>query len=185
MEKSTRRQIKLPKFEPELDTDEFNKLTDVLYELMKEKGAACARVLGISRSTWRKWTTNPPRQWWWNIVLRAVIKQYITALKSRRGLTGKHRRRVMEALSRIPQADEFMEEIDQMAYNIEGCALYLRDTLGGKGMFWDELRKPANNGGYTEQTLRRAARKLGVVRRSEGFGDDKRSYWRLPNEDDD
>lgn len=185
MEKSSRRQIKLPKFDPKLDVDEFNQLTDILYELMKENGAKCARILGISRSTWRKWTANPPRQWWWTVVLRTVIKHYVTALNARRGLTGKHRRRVMEMLSKIPQSEEFMEELAAMAYDLEGCARYLRDTLAGKGMFWDELRKPANCGGYTEQTLRKAARMIGIVKRSEGFGEEKRSYWRLPNEDDD
>jgi hypothetical protein len=185
MEKSARRQIKLPKFDPKLDVDEFNQLTDILFELMKESGSRCARILGISRSTWRKWTTNPPRQWWWNVVLRTVIKHYITALHARRGLTGKHRRTVMDMLAKIPHSDEFMEELAAMAYDLEGATRFLRDTLAGKGMFWDELRKPANSGGYTQQTLRKAARMIGVVKRSEGFGDEKRSYWRLPNEDDD
>jgi hypothetical protein len=184
MEKSTRRQTKIDLMVPELDVDEFNKLTDVLFELLKENHSKCARILGISRSTWKKWERHPPRQWWWTLVLRAVIKSYITGLRARRGLTGKHRRTVMELLRRVPQGDEFMADIEAQAYNIEGAARYLRDTLGGRGMFWDQLRKSANNGGYTEQTLRSAARMIGVVKRTEGFGEDKRSYWRLPNEDD-
>jgi hypothetical protein len=91
----------------------------------------------------------------------------------------------MDLMSRIPQSDEFLDEIASMAYDVHGASQYLRLTLGGKGMFWDELRKPANCGGYSPATLRKAAKMIGVVKRSEGFGEDKRSYWRLPNEDDD
>jgi len=101
MKKSTRRQTKIDELVPQLDVDEFNQLTDVLFELLKENHSKCARVLGISRLTWKKWERNPPRQWWWTVVLRTVIKSYITGLRARRGLTGKHRARVMEALSSI------------------------------------------------------------------------------------
>jgi hypothetical protein len=91
----------------------------------------------------------------------------------------------MDLMSRIPEPDDFMHEVEDLAYNIEGAARYLRDTLAGKGMFWDDLRLPANSGGYSAATLRKAARMIGVVKRQEGYGEDKRSYWRLPNEDDD
>lgn len=184
MEKSTRRNIKIKLRKPKLDIDEFNALTDVLFELFKENGSKCAFMLDISRSTWTKWTTNPPRQWWWNLVLRDVIKSAIAGLHGRRGFTARHRRKVMEALSRVPQSEEFLGVIEAETYNVDGAANFIRATLGRKGMFWDELRKPANSGGYNERTLRKAARMIGVVKTQEGFGDDKRSYWRLPNEDD-
>lgn len=185
MRKSTRRQTKVTTISPKLDVDEFNALTDVLFELLKEKHSACARVLGISRSTWKKWEKTPPDWPWWNLVLRHVIKFYITGLNARRGFTAAHRKSVMELLARVPQGDEFLEEIAALAYDVDGAAHFLRLTLGGKGMFFDELRKPANCGGYSPQTLRRAAKMIGVVKRQEGYGEDKRSYWRLPNEDDD
>jgi hypothetical protein len=185
MRKSTRRQTKLIDFEPKLDAEEFNALTDVLFELVKENHSKCSRLLGISRSTWKKWEKQPPTWPWWNLVLRAIIKHYITGLHARRGFTAKHRKSVMDLMSRIPQSDEFLDEIASMAYDVHGASQYLRLTLGGKGMFWDELRKPANCGGYSPATLRKAAKMIGVVKRSEGFGEDKRSYWRLPNEDDD
>lgn len=91
----------------------------------------------------------------------------------------------MELLSRVPESEDLLGEIEAETYNVDGAAHYLRLTLGRSGMFWDELRKPANCGGYSERTLRKAARMIGVVRRQEGYGDSKRSYWRLPNEDDD
>lgn len=91
----------------------------------------------------------------------------------------------MELAGKIDKGEDFVEQIGSLAYDVNGAATFLRDTLGGKGMFWDELRLPANCGGYSHSTLRKAAKMIGVVKRSEGFGDDKRSYWRLPNEDDD
>lgn len=185
MEKSTRRQTKIKFRKPKLDVDEFNALTDVLFEVFKENGSKCANVLDISRSTWTKWTTDPPRQWWWNLVLRSVIKSAITGLHSRRGFTAKHRRSVMDLLSKVPESEALLGEIEAETYNVDGAQHFIRLTLGGKGIYWDELRKPANCGGYSERTLRKAARMIGVVKKSEGFGEDKRSYWRLPNEDDD
>jgi hypothetical protein len=184
MKKSDRRQTKLPTFDIQLDHDEFNALTDVLFELVKENHSQCARLLGISRPTWKKWETQPPTWPWWNLVLREIIKHYITGLHARRGFTAKHRRTIMDLMQRIPQGDEFVNEIDQLAYNVDGCANHLRATLGGKGMFFDELRTPALCGGYSPSTLRRAAKMIGVVKTQEGYRDKKRSYWRLSTEDD-
>jgi hypothetical protein len=174
----------LPDFEPTLDIDEFHALTDVLFELVKENHSKCARLLGISRSTWKKWERTPPGWPWWNLVLRAIIKHYISGLHARRGFTAKHRRTVMDLMQRIPQAEEFANEIDQLAYNVDGAAHHIRLTLGGKGMFFDELKTAGNSGGYSPSTLRRAGRMIGVVKTQEGYGEDKRSYWRLPSEDD-
>jgi hypothetical protein len=179
-----RRQIKLPKFRPKLDVDEFNKLTDLVFEMMKEKHAACAKLLGISTVTWRKWERNPPRWPYWNLVLRHVIREYLGAMEARRGLTRAHRLRIRDRLAQIERAEELDEEITALAQNLSGAERHLRLTLGGKGMFWDELRLAANSGGYSPKTLRKAARALDVIKTQEGYGKHKRSYWRLPNEFD-
>jgi len=184
MEKHKRRQIKIPLWEPKLDVEEFNALTDLLFETLKENSSACARVLGISRLTWKKWENTPPTWPHWNMVLRNVIKHYLSALNSRRGLTKKHRTRVMEALANIPQSDELIEDIDMLAYNLSGAQAHIRRILGRSGMSWRDLKKPANCGGYDPRTLQRAAKTLGVIKSQEGFGSDKRSYWRLPDQDD-
>lgn len=185
MKKSTRRQTKVPLLTAVLDIDEFNSLTDLLFELMKENHSKCARLLGISRHTWKKWETDPPTWPWWNLVLRVLIKQYITALRGRKGLTQSHRQRVMETLHKIPNSLEFMEEIDTEAYQLAASSDHLRRLLTPGGMWFDDIIKPANSGGFSEQTLRRAARSIGVVKTQEGFGKKKRMRWRLPDQDDD
>lgn len=185
MKKELRRQSKVPKVQFKLDIDEFNSLTDLLFELVKENHTQCAKLCGVSRKTWKKWETEPPDWPWWNLVLRAIIKHHITALRGRKGLTAQHRQRVMESLHRIPDSAAFIEEIDREAYRISGASAHLRRLLTPGGRWLSDILKPANSGGYTEQSLRRGARELGVVRKVEGYGKDKDSYWRLPDQDDD
>ena len=185
MERKIRRQTKVRAREHKLDTEEFNSLTDLLFELFKENHSACARVLGISRMTWKKWEQEPPTWPWWNLVLRHIIKQYLAPLAARRGLTKKHRQRILDRFNEIPNGSEMLDEIDDLAYDLAGAAAHLKRLLLRKGMFWDEIRLPANCGGYTPKTLRRAAKDIGVVKSQEGYGEGKRSYWRLPDQDDD
>jgi hypothetical protein len=185
VKRSIRRQIKVSQFRPKLEVDEFNALTDLLFECLKEKHSACARILGISRMTWKSWEKEPPTWPWWNLIIRTAIKEYLAGVEAKRGLTAKHRRRILDRLAQIEQNEDFLDDITMLAANLSGAERHLQMTLGGKGMFWDELRKPANCGGYTERTLRKAARTLQVVKTQEGYGEDKRSYWRLPTEYDD
>jgi hypothetical protein len=185
MERKRRRQTKIQAFNPKLDIEEFNHLTDLLFEMFKENHAACARALGISRITWKRWEKEPPTWPFWNIVIRHVIKSYLPQLAARRGLTEKHRARIILQLSALRDADELGEEIGTLAYQLSGAEAHLRQLLSRKGMFWHEIRAAANCGGYTSKTLRKAARNLGVVKTQEGYGEEKRSYWRLPDQDDD
>jgi hypothetical protein len=97
------------KFEPILGhCMSFNQLTDLLFEMMKEKHSMRSRLLGISRIHLEKWERNPPRQWWWNLVLRAIIKEYLSAVQARRGSqdpTGCGS--VMDLAAKIPQAESW------------------------------------------------------------------------------
>jgi hypothetical protein len=184
VERKIRRQTKVKAKEHTLDTDEFNQLTDILFELFKENHSACARVLGVSRLTWRKWEKEPPTWPWWNLVLRHIIKSYLAPLAARRGLTKKHRQVLLDRFNSLTDGSEMLDEIDRLAYDIAGAATHLRRLLSRKGMFWDEIRLPAHCGGYNMKTLRRAAKQIGVIKSSEGYGENKRSYWRLPDQDD-
>lgn len=185
MERKQRRQTKVKEIVQTLDIDEFHRLTDLLFELLKENNSACARLLGISRITWKKWEKEPPTWPWWNMILRTIITHYLTALQSRRGLTGKHRTRVMNALSQIQKPEEMMSQVENEAYQINGAETHLYKLLGGKGMFWNEIRKPGNCGGFDVRSLKSAARKMGIIKSQEGYGEHKKSYWRLPTVNDD
>lgn len=186
MTKNFQRQTKLKKTVPQADPEEISALLDLLYEATKGNNAHCARLLDISTSTWKKWIHTPPTAWYWAPVLRLAIKHTLSSIIAQRKATSlKFQRRILKALSKIPQSKSFEEEISDMAYDIRGAELHLRNLLQPGGMWWSDIQRPANCGGYTRQTLRKAAKALHVQMRQEGFGADKDSFWRLPSEDED
>lgn len=186
MDKNRRRNLKLNKDIPTADPKETEALIELLFVSTKENNAHCARLCCVSRKTWQKWAHTPPTEWYWPIVLRMAIKHTLAQMiATRRMTTAKFRRRILESLSQIPQHKDFEEDIANMAYDIRGSQRHLRDLLLRGGRWWGEIRLAANNGGYSEHTLRKAAKALGVVQTQEGYGSDKDSFWRLPNEDDD
>lgn len=185
MDKKLRRQTKLHIPEYHLDKEEFSALTDLLFEVLKENHSACARVLGVSTQTWRSWETKPPKMPHWNMILRHVIKEILKAMvASRRGISKSRQRRLLDALARIPESTAFEEQVAYEAYNESEAVLHLRVLLQQGGMYWDEIRLAANSGGFSRGTLRIAAARLNVVKQQHGFGEEKRSFWRLPGPDD-
>lgn len=185
MKVQKRRNTRLAQIDFKLDHDEFYALTDLLFEILKEKHSLCARVLGVSTSTWRRWETNPPTMPHWNLVLRHVIKTLLRNLvATKKSTTKKHKRRMTEALALIPHSTDFEEDVAYAAYDDSEATLHLRHLLQGEGMYWDEIRTAGNSGGFSQKTLRTAAARLNVVKTQQGYGDHKRSFWRLPGPDD-
>lgn len=184
MEKSQRRRLQINKFQPILDVDEFNKLTDLLFELMKENHSQCAQLCGVNRKTWKTWETKPPTWPWWNMVLRHIIKMVLSSIIAKRGLTKKHKHSIQQRLNLIPDNSDFVEELGALAYSFTGAEAHLRRLLRKGGMYWDDIRLAANCGGYSPKTLRVAARALGIVKSQHGYGNHKRAYWKLPDQDD-
>ena len=180
-----RRQIKLRYTVPTLNRKEFYALTDILFETLKENNAACARILGISPITWKKWTSDPPIWPYWNITLRYILKALIPQIEGNRGFSKKHRDRLINAIQQLPKDDILLDYLEEESYTVASSVQHLRNKLIRKGMFKDELFTTANLGGFSHKTIERAAKTLGVVKTQEGYGSEKRSYWRLPNEDDD
>lgn len=186
MDRSLRRNRQQSKDILTANPEETQALLDLLFVATKENNAQCARLLGINRKTWQKWNVEPPTAWYWPLVIRAAIKHTLSSMVAhRRGTTMKWKRYILETLSRIPQSKDFEEEIANMAYDIRGAQQHLRDLLARRGMFWSNIQTTANSGGYSKATLRKAAKALGVIKTQEGYGEDKDSFWRLPNEDED
>lgn len=187
MSKSTSiiRRVHIPDIQYTLDQDEFNKLTDLLYEAYKGNTARVTRALGINRRTWNNWTHNPPTWPHWNKVIRGLIIDVISSLSSRRGIIGNHKDFILKRLSKIKDSHELGEDIERYSYELSQAEDHLRAILMRKGMFWDEIRLPAHCGGHSIRALQRGAQSLHIVKTQEGYGDEKRSYWRLPNADDD
>ena len=184
--KNKRRQIKLPKTMPPSDPQETAALLDLLFEATKSNSSHCCRLLGISRPTWKRWMTNTPTEWYWPMVIRIAIKHTLATVIAQRRMTSKaHQERLREKLNAIPGGRDFEEEIANLAYDIQAAQTHLRDILTPRGRWWSQIKSAAYSGGFSKQTLRKAAKAVGVVQKQEGYGADKDSYWRLPNEDDD
>lgn len=185
MKSHLRRQIKLEKALLTANVEETEALIELLYYATKENGAHCCRLLDISRPTWRKWVKETPTAWYWPMVLRAAIKHTLSSIiAQRRATSKKFQNDVLHQLAKIPHHKEFEDEIANMAYEITGAQAHLRELLMMKGRWWSEIQTAAHAGGYSKATLRKAAKALGVVKTQEGYGENKDSFWRLPNEDD-
>ena len=167
---------------PQLDTDEFETLYSILFETMKEKHAACARLLGVSVITWRKWNKEPPTWPYWNLVIKHVLTSIIPYLYGR-GMTRTHKHRLINALSNLKRDDPLRDLIQSAAQDQAGAVKHLRKLLMKRGMFSDDIRKPANCGGYTMKSLRAAAKILEVDISYTGYGEHKRSFWELPDDE--
>ncbi len=163
---------------PPLDLKEFEALTDLLYEAVNGNTSAVARVLGIDRRTYESWIHTPPQWPWWNIVLRMAVKQVMIGIKGRRGSpTIQHVANIRDALNRIPNSTELLDEISSQAWEYRECEIHVRQLLAYGPMNWSEIHKAANSGGFTIRQLRAAAKDLGVIKTREMQGD---SVWSLP-----
>lgn len=183
MDKTRQTQIKIIKTTPPVDLAETAALLDLLFIVCKQNNAYCCRLLDIGYPTWLRWNKNPPTSWYWPPIIRLAIKHVLSsAIAHRRGLTKAFQSSVSKALARIPNSQEFADEVSNMAYEERASETHLRLLLyrAGGGMFWSEIRSPAYCGGFTEQTLRKASRILGVVKGQRGYGEDKDSWWELP-----
>lgn len=186
MDSKARRNRRIKKSTPQADPEETEALLDLLWTANKQNSAHCCRLLDISYPTWKRWSKDPPTAWFWPHVIRLAIKHTLAQMVSqRRATTAIFRNRIRASLNAIPQSKEFELEIAEMAYDAQGAELHLRTALASGGKWWSTLQLSANNGGYSKVMLRRAAKNIGVVMKQEGYGADKDSYWRLPNEDDD
>src|SRR5690606_31862300 len=106
---------------------------------------------------------------WWNVVLRQAVKSTLIAMVGRRRSKGaKHRQHIRDCLARIPNNFDLTNEIESEAYTLRESEQHLRQLLLRKGMFWDQIRLPANSGGFSIRALQRAAKSLGVVKSQEG-----------------
>lgn len=175
-----------PKANPQADLEETAALLDLLFEVTKCNNAQCSRLLGISQKTWKKWIQSPPPEWYWPLVLRTLIKHLLSSIIAQRKHSGKkYQQRILRRLNKIPNSRDYEIEIADMAYTIRGAEAHLRAKLQKGGMWWSDLQRPGHSGGYTKQSLRKAASSLHVVKTQEGFGRDKDSFWRLPLEEED
>lgn len=67
---------------------------------------------------------------------------------------------------------------------IEEAEEYILDLLEDGDILVKEAKDQLMDEGFSEMTIRRAKKKLGIKTRSEGFGKDKKGYWIKPKTED-
>jgi len=177
----TRKIIKAHPYQvPRLDVAEFELLYDLLWEAFNQMDSPVARALDISPVTWRRWKAKPPTWGYWNYVMIHVLRTRLMAMNvQRKGFTQKqfwYIKRQLGQLKGGADIEKYLVDETQKAHSAED---HLRRLLAKKGMFWDEICR-GKTGGHTQRALQRAAKRIGIVKKREGFGEDGRSYWRLP-----
>lgn len=178
-----KKQVRAALPEVKLNLHDFRILTDLLFELNNRSNAACARALDISVKVWRRWPHTPPKWPYWNFVLKYIVTEMISTMDAKRNShTAAYKTYAQQQLSSLEEADysAIEQQVDNMTFQIKGAEDHLRNLLVRKGMYFDEIRRAGNSGGYSPRMLFRAAKKLGIKKTTRGFGKDKRSYWRLP-----
>lgn len=165
-----------------LDQDLFDDLRIVLISLTGSETAA-ARHIGISAQTFKSWRTKPPRMRHWNLVLNEVIKDVLAKTIPPRKSSNKYEQyyRALDILrkhNRTPKHDY------EVPTKLPASTRHLARLLSREGMYWDEIRRPAHSGGFSQTSLRMAAEQLGVVKYQHGYGENKRSFWVWPETSD-
>lgn len=178
----TKKTLDVEEFKPKLNIEEFKALYKLLLTASNDNDSACARMLTINVQTWRKWYSHPPTMAHWPLILRHVIIQLLGSMKGRRfSRTNIDWTRIHDQLAKIPHHDQIELAMLEHFRTTQSAEDHLRRLLMGKnGMFWDIIQKAANAGGHSPRALQRASRALGIIKTVQGFGEDRRSYWRLP-----
>lgn len=181
------RQVSIKHMTNPLNIREFAILYEILLTAFKGNKSGAARALGISRTTFVKWDTDPPEWPYWNMVMRQVILDVCSSMKVHshtKSAIRLHRQEIFRQLAKLPKSDPLSYELLDLQYDMSAASTHMRNLLIRKGMYQDKIMLPANNGGFSRKMIERAAQRLGIIKTIEGYGENKRSFWRLPNEDE-
>ena len=169
----------------------FTDLQDLLWDTYRST-TACCNILGISRNTWKKWTKGDTPEWpWWPTIFRIAIRNAITAYNPKysrdspirakhNSKPNKHLANIRQRLAQLSDDGTTELELHEIADRHTESMRHLRSLLIHGPLEWSRIRLAANNGGFSQRQLRRAATTLGVIKKTCGFGPDKDSIWTLP-----
>jgi hypothetical protein len=86
-----------------------------------------------------------------------------------------------ETVTEQIDAEELFQRRDQKAVREGSFGVdWLRDSLRGGPVGWDELQKAAKDAGLNQSALYRARRRLGVISKTVGFGQFKSTTLEMP-----
>lgn len=175
------------KFKPrELDTHTFEGLYSILSATLCHGNLTMvAKVLGVSRTTAIRYSTRPPKAYWWNQLLINVMDDLIAELMQS---TNKlHKQWAYQATRLMSEYRQKTKEKGLLEADVTSNSEARRHILS---LFRDRdeittrmIRKPKYSGGYAQRTLIRALESLELDKETRGFGEDKVTYYRLPDGD--
>ena len=168
-----------------LDLERFQELRSILIGFTGSLSAA-ARALDVSRPSFVRWETEPPKQWYWNEVIIAYLMSQLPELTARAHSSKRKKLdRLKHRLKVIVNSREAAEELQHKdavhsAAQIHVCRMV---TENDGTIYWDTLITAAYSGGYAPPVLRRAAKSMGMKFTTEGFGPEKRTLISWLEED--
>lgn len=146
-----------------------------------------ADILGISRSTAQRWLITPPKEWWWisNLIyiMDLLIEDINNGSSRKLKVLAASARLEMQEYRPLRKGEQFHLEADPTELTeVRRHILSLfaeHDQLSSR-----MLKKPkyTNNGLYKQGQIRRALTSLELDSWTEGFGENKVTYYMLPRE---
>jgi hypothetical protein len=171
-----------------LNKAEFHELYFTLRVIINKGSiSATARQLGLSRKTADRWITIPPTDPHYNISLRSVVMELIKWCQHHK--SKEIRQRAREALDHINKyakqrsfASDGTEHIDDDIDTGDTCARELLEHLTRKSYISTRELRAGKYSSFSLQAYRLAAVRLCLDKRTDGFGDDKVTWYALPGE---
>lgn len=141
--------------------------------------SAVARILGISRPTVLKWlnemdtqnlltVSNP----WQNEIFLSVLRYLLPQIKPDRRKYINHSLRQLLEVHDAPSIIPIIRE--------QEADYYLQKTLSLGPQSTTYIFATANKGQLKDKAIRRAAKRLGVIKKREGFGKKQKIFWMMP-----
>lgn len=175
---------------PQVSPQLFRRLFDTVYiDLLNGSTSMMAVLLGVGHRRITSWQNSEPTSPWVAIscahILKNAIRQY------RASGTKKHR----NIAARVMKTHAYQDALKLLGDShtpddYEGpddAVKHLLMTINeqpGQIISTKDLRLAAYSGGYTLRTLRTAAETLRLDIKTEGFGENKQTYYSIPRSDD-
>lgn len=171
---------------PPHNPDLFHDLFDILHETCLDGNwAATARILDTSIPSLKRWNTAPPKQRYWLHVLSHAIREVASQL--RQSKHKKHRKRAKLAIDQLSRHNftDLAAKLTNDDIADDGAVRTLLTIINeapGQTIKVSDLKKAKYSGEHSLRAYRYAAERLCLDKETEGFGDEKETYWSMPRD---
>lgn len=167
-----------------MDEDKFHTLFDILHDgCFEGNWRATSRALQISEKTARRWSTQAPKRSAELHILHKTLREvHAWMASSKHKKIRKRAEKVLGQLHRhgLERMAEYMEFNTQAEHE---ALLHLVSVIAHtphREISTEELHKAANSGGFSKRTLRLAAEQIGLPKETRGYGEDKITWYMIP-----